>query len=194
MPFSGDTQSSEAVGDYIYQLLERDVQHPQIRLFELQEGSPYTSPLLGRLLPCILQQQDSLFEALSYTWGEDSQPTHDLIIDGKKKTIRQNLFDALQMLRYHDRPRLLWIDAICINQEDAVEKSQQVPLMGQIYATACTVQVWLGEAKTPEMDEKIFNLFNWLRLDRTFQLPWRKGRLVWSHPSLLEMLQVYNDA
>jgi hypothetical protein len=60
--------------------------------------------------------------------------------------VRSNLMSALRHLRYPDRPRHLWIDAICVNQDDDMEKGSQVAVMGTIYANASAVIVWLGPA------------------------------------------------
>jgi hypothetical protein len=59
-------------------------------------------------------------------------------------SVRKNLADALQHLRYPDRPRTLWIDAICVNQQDLEERSRQVPRMADIYTLAQCVVIWLG--------------------------------------------------
>ena len=48
------------------------------------------------------------------------------------------------MLRYVDRPRVLWIDALCINQNDDSEKEKQVAMMGTIFERAQNVVIWLG--------------------------------------------------
>jgi hypothetical protein len=58
--------------------------------------------------------------------------------------IKPNLAAVLRQLRLADALRTLWIDAICINQDDENEKGQQVALMGDIYRTAISVQIWLG--------------------------------------------------
>ena len=52
---------------------------------------------------------------------------------------------ALQHLSFAKKPRLLWIDAICINQDDIVERSEQVNKMASIYGSARLVILWLGE-------------------------------------------------
>jgi hypothetical protein len=59
--------------------------------------------------------------------------------------VAANLFVAFQYLRYQTKPRTLWCDAICINQEDLLERSQQVQLMDLVYRGADRVLVWLGE-------------------------------------------------
>ncbi|KAK3207209.1 hypothetical protein GRF29_103g218942 [Pseudopithomyces chartarum] len=84
------------------------------------------------------------FEALSYAWG-DKNPTATIEFpDGSHLPIRENLESFLRYRRQHDHPLDLWIDAICINQDDAQEKSSQVQVMGRIYAIANRLSIWLG--------------------------------------------------
>jgi hypothetical protein len=84
------------------------------------------------------------YTALSYSWG---RPTLDetLICNGKAMPISCNNAAALVALRKSSEPTYVWIDAICINQEDALEKSAQVARMLKIYRKAQSVTVWLGE-------------------------------------------------
>ncbi|KAI1303873.1 heterokaryon incompatibility protein-domain-containing protein [Xylaria venustula] len=98
------------------------------------------------------------FEALSYVWGSKDSPvevevvrTHGTLESDNKPhsqfmPITQNLVTALQHLRYPDEARILWIDAICIDQSNLKEKSSQVAIMGDIYKHARQVIVWLGPA------------------------------------------------
>lgn len=84
------------------------------------------------------------FDALSYCWGAVT-PRAEVFCDGRRISIGPNLFSALRALRHGTRPRVVWVDAICINQVDLDEKKIQVPLMGQIYSKAAAVQIWLGD-------------------------------------------------
>ncbi len=84
------------------------------------------------------------FEALSYTWG-DAKPTTVININGVSFLITPNLFAALKRLRKGKRDRVLWVDAIFINQGDLVERSRQVRRMPSIYQRAWRVVVWLGD-------------------------------------------------
>lgn len=88
------------------------------------------------------------YSALSYTWG-DADTVRDssavIEIDGAEVHIRQNVFSFLQLMRYEKFPTPIFIDAICINQEDEKERDEQVKHMGKIYEKASTVIVWLGE-------------------------------------------------
>ncbi|KAE9364913.1 HET-domain-containing protein, partial [Stipitochalara longipes BDJ] len=83
------------------------------------------------------------YEALSYTWGKS--PSHPIVCNGQSISVQKNLASALRNLRYPSSIRLLWIDALCINQGDIQEQSSQVQQMGTIYQKAENVVVWLGE-------------------------------------------------
>ncbi|EJT73079.1 hypothetical protein GGTG_09929 [Gaeumannomyces tritici R3-111a-1] len=90
------------------------------------------------------------YEALSYTWGDASE-THNVACSGEAGgegllQITGNLFKALRRLRGKGRRLVLWVDAVCINQGDVGERSAQVQLMGDIYRSAASVVVWLGES------------------------------------------------
>jgi hypothetical protein len=65
--------------------------------------------------------------------------------DGRQLLVTQTCFDALRRLRRRIRIRTLWIDGICIDQSSTEEKNHQVALMRDIYSSAYSVVVWLGE-------------------------------------------------
>ncbi|RDA93834.1 hypothetical protein CP533_6400 [Ophiocordyceps camponoti-saundersi (nom. inval.)] len=122
--------------------IDRD--RPGFRLFRLQKGGIGRS-LFGQLFTAYLDDRESIvpFEALSYTWG-DKVLEDDITIDGKRLYITVNLSVALSYLRYEDRDRILWIDAICIDQTNTSERGHQVQQMGKIYSVAENVVFWLG--------------------------------------------------
>jgi hypothetical protein len=85
------------------------------------------------------------YRALSYSWGRP-ELSEIFICSGKARPISHSNAAALAALRHATKPIYLWIDAICINQEDAQEKSQQVAGMLLIYQKAQSVVAWLGGA------------------------------------------------
>jgi hypothetical protein len=91
---------------------------------------------------CVSQQYVQ-YTALSYTWG-DSTPLHTILVDGKPLQVRQNLWDFLQQARERKLTKYLWIDALCIDQEQLNERNHQVWMMGEIYSRAERVIVWFG--------------------------------------------------
>jgi len=84
------------------------------------------------------------YEALSYAWGTAISPCKALV-DGFELPITESLNQGLRRLRFCDKRRMLWIDALCINQRDIQERSRQVQHMATIYKSAKRVVIWLGE-------------------------------------------------
>lgn len=98
------------------------------------------------------------FEALSYTWGESLYDKYIEVQDHVRIPITDNLARALRRLRHRAEPKDLWIDAICINQSDLEERSQQVAYMGEIYNRAYRVIIWLGDLpdRLPLLSQALF--------------------------------------
>lgn len=92
------------------------------------------------------------YTAISYTWGPVT-PVHDITINGLKTGVRENCRIALEIARLHrnELAEYVWIDAICIDQEDLFEKNHQVKLMNEIYAKAQYVLVSFGTS-CPDID------------------------------------------
>jgi hypothetical protein len=88
-------------------------------------------------------------QSLSYTWG-DPDKVSDITIENHKCKVTVNLASALRRLRQQDTSRVLWVDAVCINQRNAQEKSHQVAMMGEIYERASRVLTWPGEPSTED--------------------------------------------
>jgi hypothetical protein len=114
-----------------------------IRLLELTPGAP-SSPINLRLFVAELEHHPT-YEALSYVWGT-STTTIPITVNGRRMDITPNLHFALQKLRLTDRPRILWVDAICINQQNVTERSHHVSFMGKIYSHAYSVLIVLGDS------------------------------------------------
>ena len=89
------------------------------------------------------------YETLSYTWGEAVSDKYIILhgdTGGARFDIGLNLYHALHAFRHAENVRELWIDAICINQEDNDEKARQIPLMRRIYEGSIQTLVWLGKS------------------------------------------------
>ncbi|KAL8866973.1 MAG: hypothetical protein Q9174_005961, partial [Haloplaca sp. 1 TL-2023] len=91
------------------------------------------------------------YEALSYTWGNTDNQEYVYVADPANPSqtsswlrVRANLANALRHLRYPDRQRTLWVDAISINQADIHERGRQVKRMSQIYPSSDSVIIWIG--------------------------------------------------
>ncbi|KAN0095104.1 Heterokaryon incompatibility protein (HET) domain containing protein [Hyaloscypha variabilis] len=88
------------------------------------------------------------YEALSYRWGTENA-SEIILLDGHAFKFRKNLFQALSHFQKANEWRNLWVDAICIDQNNLEERKRQVGLMNFIYTRASCVLVWLGA--TPEL-------------------------------------------
>ena len=121
-----------------------DVEAHEIRLLQIFPADHEHDALKLCLIIQSLDH-DPTYEALSYTWGP-SRSGKEVIINGRTSAVTDNLAAALVRLRRTDRLRLIWIDALCINQADLVERGQQVELMTKIYSKASCVIVWLGDS------------------------------------------------
>lgn len=120
---------------------DQTTSQPKIRLLKLLPGSD------SERIRCVLKEThldgSEVYETVSYYWG-DRNARSGLICNGSMLSIPVNLEEALHDLRYKDRPRVLWADAVCINQSDPAEKASQVPLMRSIYSQARRTIIWLG--------------------------------------------------
>ncbi|KAH9208949.1 heterokaryon incompatibility protein-domain-containing protein [Leptodontidium sp. 2 PMI_412] len=132
------------MSSYIYRPL--DVRKKETHLLLLQpgeQGDPVEVEIIHESL-----DNDTGYEALSYAWGDPTITTNIKIRDRKAKRYPYNwpLESALRHLRGRYDSRLIWADAICINQRDDTEKGHQVQNMSQVYRMSSRVCVWLGEA------------------------------------------------
>ncbi|KAK4948912.1 hypothetical protein LTR10_012285 [Elasticomyces elasticus] len=92
------------------------------------------------------------YEALSYSWSyrDDGFITFDreIICEGEVLPVTQSAEEAIRRFRLPNETRKLWVDAICIRQQDDEERSQQVSIMARIYASASAMLIWLGTDST----------------------------------------------
>lgn len=146
--------------------LPSDPQSDEIRILVLQPGEPEA------MISCTLMvvslsdaNKKYYYEALSYYWGTDGanceikiqefpkdrprtfKNVADLFIP-RRFYIRSNLHAALSQLRDKDQSIYLWVDALCIDQDNEREKNQQVSIMAKIYSGAHRVCIWLGAGNT----------------------------------------------
>jgi hypothetical protein len=95
----------------IYQSLDQTKR--EIRLVTLSPG-PFTAQIECRLSVASLRDENPEYEALSYCWGDKSN-LEEIMLQTQPFKVRKNLYRALIRLRQQDKPRTLWIDALCIN-------------------------------------------------------------------------------
>jgi hypothetical protein len=148
------TFSNQKAAHYQYQPLPTPT---SIRLLHVRPCGSHTSAPVVCFLSTHERSLAPPYEALSYVWGPQ-EPTGTIHCAdfsstppkrGKSRTmrtVRMNLYTALQDLRHKTDTRIMWIDGLCINQEDLAERASQVAMMGDIYRSATAVVVYLGHA------------------------------------------------
>ena len=113
----------------------------EIRLVTIESGN-FTDEIRCSLKVVPLDAAGD-YETLSYTWG-DPTVTERIRLGGSAFNVTSNLADALRHLRNKEDPRIIWIDAICINQADIAERNTQVQMMRSIYSNTSVMNAWLG--------------------------------------------------
>ncbi|KAL8708720.1 MAG: hypothetical protein Q9220_006445 [cf. Caloplaca sp. 1 TL-2023] len=151
-----------------YQHYALDEHEDTIRLLRLHQGSPGDSIQCSFEVVSLAEgAQRQPYEALSYYWGTDEPANEIWIRDLENKVlrgprtlvnlintvkpqrfnIRDNLYAALKEFRDTERDIFLWVDALCIDQDNEEEKNQQVSKMARIYSSAYRVLIWLGAGR-----------------------------------------------
>lgn len=131
------------ISDFHYEPLRSPTDFRIIVLLPGQDNEPVRCQMRN-VAHSRADEYSVLYEALSYVWGVPADKT-SIECDSASIKVPSNLCSALRHLRWPDRPRILWADSLCINQEDAEEKSIQVQAMGPIYSSAERVIMWQGE-------------------------------------------------
>lgn len=160
---------AEEEGLFAYQVL--DPPGNSIRLLSLLPGQFSDDVYLSIAHEKNQDEKRTPYECLSYTWGSPEGQEKVYIrqkrqINGSEVDslqflyVRNNLLTALKYIRLPDGPRVIWADAICIDQQNMSEKGREVGRMGQIYNEAAQVLVWLGpeDESTPMALETIERL------------------------------------
>jgi len=144
----------------------------EIRIFEFSQTNPYTpqTPRFGGTLKHISLIDIEPYDALSYCWGVSTQNYQAWIATGNESSengwihITDNLQSALAALWERRGEKMtirIWVDALCINQNDLYERSQQVQMMRQIYSRAEKVLAWVGskpQTAPSSLSMAVFNL------------------------------------
>lgn len=142
---------------------QRLIASDSIRILEISPGVS-ESPIDCNLQQVKLSDQP-FYNALSYHWGNE-RATVEIRCSGMTLVITKTLHDAIVRIRHPKETRVLWADAICINQENVEERNGQVQLMSQIYKQAAKVLIWVGNQHTHLTDTafplicQIVNSFN----------------------------------
>jgi hypothetical protein len=123
----------------------QQLSHPDsLRLLKIFPGEE-SHPVRCRLETFRLRDSPPKYDALSYAWGASTKQ-RKIFCGNHMMNVTDNLHDALERLRYQGpgHTRLIWVDAICIDQSNDRERGHQVRLMRDIYRSAKEVVIWLG--------------------------------------------------
>jgi hypothetical protein len=136
---SDDITKSEHI---VYRPLNSELK--EIRLLEVAPGT--ADDIVSGTLKHVSLVDDPkpAYETISYCWG----PARDhvfIMLDGRMVTVPPSSEAAVRRMRLSDKPRVLWIDAICIDQSLESERSEQVAFMGMVYSSGKRNLIYLGE-------------------------------------------------
>lgn len=143
--------SRKSANPYQYAPLAPD----EIRTLVIQPGTS-DGPVLGAIEHHKITAPGKAYEALSYVWGSTKR-NRLLQVGDQHVQVTRNAEALLRRLRHPQHPRRIWIDGICINQDDASERAHQVSLMHSIFSNATSVLVWVGESDAHTED--VFRFF-----------------------------------
>ena len=124
----------------------------EIRLLRLPLNS--TAPFPDYNLIHVPLDAAGKFEAISYTWDGDDA-TSEMSLNGEQFFTTAKVKQLLQALNTATTAKRVWIDFVCINQQDPGEKSRQVPLMRDIFAGAVCVTAWLGHHQDAALAKEV---------------------------------------
>jgi Heterokaryon incompatibility protein (HET) len=133
-----------------YSYTNLDTEKHRIRLLHLQSRQPTTDAAIDCRLETVDLDGRLAYEALSYEWGSPTTSTNQfqITLNGSVVAVRENLLWALYHLRHESDSRSIWVDAVCINQNNISERNHQVSQMEQIYSRASRVVAWFGRQRT----------------------------------------------
>ncbi|KAH7413588.1 heterokaryon incompatibility protein-domain-containing protein [Phaeosphaeria sp. MPI-PUGE-AT-0046c] len=148
-----------------------------IRLLLLEPGDEH-APVQCQLVASTITEAPT-YEALSYVWGNPAERMQIYIRAEVEDSYQEywvtmNCYTALRRIRLTERPRTMWIDAICVNQSDFSERSYQVTLMSDIYSQALGVLAYIGEA-TADSDLALEYLLHLSKSEWDTDLPYRQS-------------------
>jgi hypothetical protein len=143
----------------------------EIRLLQLLPSSDDSDDLIGDLIHLRLQE-NPIYEAISYTWADEFGVTShcgNLFIKSGNVMLKitRNCEVALRKFRDKLHTRLLWVDSICIDQRNSLERSEQVQMMTNIYKQAQNVLVFIGHPPEISLDD-YRQLFDYMRTKKSY--------------------------
>lgn len=151
--------------EYQYYPLAAD----EIRLLRFTDNTGLNLTIQSHSIESIVPH----YIALSYRWSEPAE--RSITIENRSFQVGRNLFEALTSLAGQVRAEdcLLWVDAICINQKDTVERNAQVKMMKRIYELSERVFSWLGMPDNVEDTKLAIDLMGRIRF--SLETAWQNG-------------------
>ncbi|KAL8735817.1 MAG: hypothetical protein Q9166_000681 [cf. Caloplaca sp. 2 TL-2023] len=137
-----DTRPFRVHADMTYDYTGLDSATNEIRLLTILPSDEATASIECTIEHVSLDQLPS-YTALSYHW-DDNKHDKSILLNGRIFPISSNLLPALRQLRNRTVRLRIWVDSVCINQNDLSEKGQQILLMGSIFRRARKVNAWIG--------------------------------------------------
>jgi hypothetical protein len=147
----------------------------RIRLLKIGRKRPFQE-MECQLVEIGLSESDE-YEAVSYVWGDPAR-VQSILVDSRRLPITKSAYDILRRRWSTGHERLIWIDQVCINQDDDDEKAAQVQLMRRIYKGAKRVTAFLGDSEDAHLVESLFA-----------ELHFRKKGLKYSFEALKNLYQ-----
>lgn len=136
------TAAPPQLAPHIYTSL--DASSKEIRILEVASGTSDDIVICMLKHIPLLDQRTSYYETISYCWGAPGVFSN-IVLNGQLVPVPHSSEAAVRRMRHRDRERVLWIDAICIDQSSLSERSQQVAMMSDIYKFSVGNLVYLGE-------------------------------------------------
>jgi hypothetical protein len=161
-----------------------------IRILVLHPSPNDSDPIACTIRHVQLSDDTLEYEAVSYTWGDSTQTNTIYLNDGRQRLIvGKNCHAALRRLRLVDEDRTVWIDAVCIDQQDLQERGHQVRIMSEVYNCAEGVMVMLSD-EVPDcrllMEEVKYVIYNW-------KMVAKEGRITPCEAATQQLKTLYKD-
>ncbi|KAK7909001.1 Heterokaryon incompatibility protein 6- OR allele [Apiospora marii] len=158
-PVSDDGKSHAS---QLYQPLDRKRQETRILLITSTDPIQFDFEYAS-----MLDEQVEGFDAISWCWGDTgAMEAKNITVKGRNLAVSESAHDVLLELCIAQKKRRVWIDAVCINQADMDERSQQVAMMRSIYERSAMTLVWLGRdnGTAQKSMQMIMEVANWRQI------------------------------
>lgn len=149
-----DSQGRDGERRIKYDALDTTVDCIRLLVIESWQGGSWREQL-HKSPPIICSMYHATFaekpkyEAISYTWGDENKK-ENIQLNGILCSVGVNLVNALKLVRKEQERRIVWVDALCIDQSNVSERSSQLKIMPYIYRKAQAVLVCLAQSEIPD--------------------------------------------